>query len=290
MSQPIETSIRKTLPILRLMVGFVPLPILRRLSAGGSTAGFPADVRHELIQADGVGCEWLIPQQAEDRVILYLHGGGFVLGWYQTHRLMVAHLAKMAGMKALAVDYRLAPEHPFPAALDDCVTAYRWLLKQGYRPEQIVIAGDSAGGHLTLTTLLKLRDAGDPLPAAGACLSPVGDLHQTRYPADDEILHPRSMKLFRKSFVAKHDPKDPLVSPIFADFRGLPPLLIHAGEVEMLRRDAEIVAERAQQAGVDLTLEIYPRMWHVWQIFYPRLPQAVDSLQKIAQFLRQYTN
>jgi acetyl esterase/lipase len=288
MSQPIEERLRKALPILRLMVGFIPLPVLRRLSGGGSTAGFPGDVRQEVIDADGVRCEWLIPQQAEDRVMLYLHGGGFVLGWYQMHRTMVAHLAKMAGMKALAVDYRLAPEHPFPAALDDCVAAYRWLLKQGYKPEQIVIAGDSAGGHLTLTTLLKLRDAGDPLPAAGACLSPVGDLHQTKYPADDEILHPRAMKLFRSAFVGKNDPTNPLISPIFADFRGLPPLLIHAGEVEMLSRDAEIVAERAQQAGVDVTLEIYPRMWHAWQIFYPQIPQAGDSLQKIAGFLRKH--
>jgi acetyl esterase/lipase len=288
MNHSAEIRLRKSLPIMCLMLGYLPLPIIRWLSERGSMAAFPPDVRQEVIHADGVRCEWLIPPQAEERVLLYLHGGGFVLGWYQTHRTMVAHLAQMAGMKALAVDYRLAPEHPFPAPLDDCVTAYRWLLKQGYKPQQIVIAGDSAGGHLTLTTLLRLRDAGDPLPAAAACLSPVGSLQAKQNAIADEILHPRAMQLFHNAFVGANDPTNPLISPIFADFHGLPPLLIHAGEMEILREGAEIIAARCQQAGVAVTLAIYPRMWHAWHIFYPDLPQAVDALQKIAEFLKTH--
>lgn len=288
MSDAIEMRLRKSLPIIRLMLGYLPLSLVRWMSGRAGMANFPEDVRRENVLADGVRCEWLVPQQAEQGVLLYLHGGGFVLGWYPTHRVMVAHLAKMAGMKALAVDYRLAPEHPFPASLDDCVTAYRWLLKQGYKPQQIVIAGDSAGGQLTLTTLLRLRESGDPLPAAAACLSPVGDMREKHNRGADEILHPRALKLFRTAFVAHNDPTNPLISPVLADYHGLPPLLIHAGEMEILCEDAEIIAERCQQAGTAVTLEIYPRMWHAWHINHPYLPQATAALQQIAHFLRRH--
>ena len=191
------------------------------------------------------------------------------------------------------VDYRLAPEHPFPAALDDCVTAYRWLLKQGVSPRNIVVAGDSAGGNLTITTLMKLRGNGDPLlaaalPAAAACLSPVTDLSARDDLGNgfkDPLLPRKAMQFYARSYVGNQDAHDPLISPVFGDLRGLPPLLIHAGEDEILRDDAVRLTSRAQSADVDVRLEIYPRMWHVWQINLA-LPQATQSLDDIAQFLK----
>jgi len=189
-------------------------------------------------------------------------------------------------MRILMVDYRLAPKYPFPAALDDCTTAYRWLLKQGISAQKIVVAGDSAGGNLTLTLLMKLRDTGDALPAAAACLSPVTDLTKDHaHPGyKDPLLPPKATRLYTKSYVGNHDAHDPLVSPVFGSLRGLPPLLVHAGEDEILREDAVRIEELAKVADVDVRLEIYPRMWHVWQL-YLALPQAIQSLDDIAQFL-----
>jgi acetyl esterase/lipase len=201
---------------------------------------------------------------------------------------MVATLAQKMGMRALMVDYRVAPDYPFPAPLNDCVTAYRWLLKQGIAAHNIVVAGDSAGGNLTITTMMKLRDSGDPLPAAAACLSPVANLSKrssTLEEFNDPLLHPRAGRMFNKSYVAHNDPRDPLISPVFGDWHGLPPLLVHAGEDEFLREDAVRIEALAKAAGVDVRLEIYPRMWHVWQLF-PALPQAVQSLGDIAGFLK----
>jgi monoterpene epsilon-lactone hydrolase len=251
----------------------------------------PADITREVTSADGVPCEWLIPQNAHnDQVLLYLHGGGFVFGISFLHRDMVAYLAQKMGMRVLLVDYRLAPEHPFPAALDDCVTAYRWLLKTGISAPNIVVAGDSAGGNLTITTLMKVRDSGDPLPAAAACLSPVADLlpkEDLLKEVHDPLLHPKSMRFFNTAYVAYNDAQNPLISPIFGDWHGLPPLLIHAGEDEILRDGAVRIQEMASTAGVEVQLEIYPRMWHVWQL-YLTLPQAKQSLDDIAQFLKTH--
>jgi epsilon-lactone hydrolase len=171
------------------------------------------------------------------------------------------------------------------------VTAYRWLLKQGVPAQNLVMAGDSAGGNLTITSMMQLRDGGEPLPAAAACLSPVTDLsgggHSGRSVADP-LLPLKAMKRYSMSYVGRHDARDPLISPVYGDWRGLPPLLIHAGEEEILCDDAVRIAELARAAGVDVRLEIYPRMWHVWQI-YPTLPQAAQSLDDIAQFLRSHS-
>ncbi|MEZ4640223.1 MAG: alpha/beta hydrolase [Caldilineaceae bacterium] len=288
---PAEKQIRAGLPMIRFLNGYLPLSISRWMIAQSvARLKLPADISHQTVDVDGVPCHWLIPQNADaDQVLLYLHGGGFVLGLTGLHMEMVAQLARRTGVRALMVDYRLAPEHPFPAALDDCVVAYRWLLQQGVAPHNIVIAGDSAGGNLTLTTLMKLRDDGDPLPAAAAALSPVTDFvsKEKRFEETyDPILHPRATRLYNKSYVAGRDPHDPLMSPAFGDWRGLPPLLIHAGEDEVLREDAIAAADAAKAAGVNVRLEIYPRMWHVWQINLA-LPQAQQSLDDIAQFLAQ---
>jgi acetyl esterase/lipase len=282
-----EQRMRRLLPVLRIMLGYVPMKVMRWLQAWGEMP-LPDDVRHESVKADGVRCEWLLPEGCvSDKVLLYLHGGGFVYGWTDSHRHMVAHLARQMGVRALAVDYRLAPEHPFPAALEDCVAAYRWLLKQGIAPESIVVAGDSAGGNLTLTTMLWLRDHGDPLPAAAACLSPATDMTEREEirRGFDPILHPRALIGFRASYVANNDPSDPLLSPVYADLHGLPPLLIHAGEDEILCGDCVRMAEVARQAGVETRVEVYPRMWHVWHMNFAELPEGAAALEDIAQFL-----
>lgn len=282
-----ERRMRRMLPLLRLMLAYVPMRVMRRLQDWGETP-LPGDVRREAVSAAGVRCEWLIPEgSASDKVLLYLHGGGFVYGWSDMHRHMVANLARQMGVRALGVDYRLAPEYPFPAALEDCVAVYHWLLKQGVAAEHIVIAGDSAGGNLTLTTMLWLRDHGDPLPAAAACLSPATDMTEREEirRGFDPILHPKALISFRASYIANHDPAEPLLSPIYADLQGLPPLLIHAGEDEILCGDCVRMAEVAQQAGVETRVEVYPRMWHVWQLNFAEVPEGAAALEDIAQFL-----
>lgn len=287
-----ERKIRARLPLMRLLQVYLPISVARwaeKWSANHVTV--PADIAHEVVSADGVPggvrSEWFIPKNSANKqpVLLYLHGGGFVYGLSPLHRDMVVYLARKMGVRALMVDYRVAPEHPFPAALEDCVAAYRWLLKQGISAQNIVVAGDSAGGNLTLTTLMKLREDGDPLPAAAACLSPVADLTERDTKGiHDPLLHPKAMRFYNQSYVAHNDPRNPLISPAFGDWRGLPPLLIHAGEDEILREDAIRSEALAKQAGVDVQLEIYPRMWHVWQL-YLTLPEALQSLDDIAQFL-----
>jgi acetyl esterase/lipase len=232
-----------------------------------------------------VPCEWIIPHGSpKDKVLLYLHGGGFVYGLTPLHLEMVAYLTQKIGIRALMVDYRLGPEHPFPAALDDCLTSFHWLLDQGVLAQDIVVAGDSAGGNLTITTMMKLRDRGEQLPAAAACLSPAADLSERKGSFNDPLLHPKAVKMFDRSYVANNDPRNPYISPALGDFRGLPTLLIHAGEDEILREDSVRIEALAKAAGLDARLEIYPRMWHVWQLFLS-LPQAIQSLDDIAQFL-----
>jgi len=286
---PAERNVRAMLPLMRLIQAYVPLSVVRWAEQRSMTRVRPSPgVAHEVVSADGVRCEWFIPQPSrQDRVLLYLHGGGFIYRLSALHRKMVAHLAQQMSVRALVVEYRVAPEHPFPAALDDCVAAYRWLLKQGIAADNIVVAGDSAGGNLTITTLMKLRDDGDPLPAAVACLSPVIDMTDRGgllADAKDPLLHPKAIKVFNQSYVANTDARNPLISPAFGDWHDLPPLLIHAGEDEILRDDALRSEALAKAAGVDVRLEIYPRMWHVWQL-YLTLPQALHSLDDIAGFL-----
>ena len=287
-----ERKVRAILPIIRFMQTCIPLPLARLLLRQSMTrVQLVAEVLREPVIADGVPCEWLIPQNCQpDRVLLYLHGGGFVFGLTPLHLQMGAYLAQNMGIRILMVDYRLAPDHPFPAALDDCVTAFRWLLLQGVLPKDIVVAGDSAGGNLSITMLMELRDSGNPLPPAAACLSPVTDLtskHNLRKGFKDPLLPPKAVKLYSQSYVGHSDACDPLISPVFGDLRGLPPLLVHVGEDEILLDDAIRITRLAKSADINVRLEIYPRMWHVWQL-YLGLPQAVQSLGDIAQFLQSH--
>ncbi|MGD8599388.1 MAG: alpha/beta hydrolase [Anaerolineae bacterium] len=287
-----ERKIRAGLPIVRFMQSYIPLRVAHWiLKQGMARVLLDADVIREAVSADGVSCEWLIPQNSStEHVLLYLHGGGFVFGLTPQHLQMGAYLAQKMAMRILMVDYRTAPDFPFPAALDDCVTAYLWLLNQGIGAQNIVVAGDSAGGNLTITMLMKLRDSGNLLPAAAACLSPVTDLtprDSQRKGFKDPLLSPKMVKFYNQSYVGNNDAHNPLISPVFGDLRGLPPLLVHAGQDEILRDDAMRIASLAESVDVDVRLEIYPRMWHVWQINLT-LPQAIQSLDDIAQFLKAH--
>jgi acetyl esterase/lipase len=289
---PIERKARASLPIIRIMQSYMPLPVVRWfIKQSLARVRLGAEVRRRALSADGVPCEWLVPQNSlADQVLLYLHGGGFVFGLTHLHLQMGAHLAQILGMRILMVDYRLAPEYPFPAALEDCITVYRWLIEQSILAQNIVVAGDSAGGNLTITMMMKLRDSDSPLPAAGACLSPVTDLTakgHRRQGFKDPLLPPKATKMYTRSYLGHNDPQDPLISPVYGNLRGLPPLLVHAGEEEILREDAVRITELAKSAGVDVRLEIYPRMWHVWQL-YLTLPQAIQSLEDIACFFKSH--
>lgn len=291
-SNSIEYRIRAGFPIIRFMQSDLPLPASRwLLKQGMARVHLDALVRREAISAGGVPCESITPNGSlPGRVLLYLHGGGFVLGLTPLHLQMGACLAQKMAMRILMVDYRLAPDDPFPAALDDCVTAYIWLLSQGYSAHNILIAGDSAGGNLTITSLMKLRDSSYPLPAAAACLSPVTDLtnkDDLDKGVKDPLLPHKAMRFYTNSYVGISDARHPLISPVYGDLHNLPPLLVHAGEDEILRQDAIRFASLAKAAGVEVQLEIYPRMWHVWQLFLT-LPQADQSLNEIAKFLSSH--
>ncbi|HEV8718932.1 MAG TPA: alpha/beta hydrolase [Candidatus Binatia bacterium] len=255
----------------------------------------PADVKCTAVNAGGVPAEWVVaPGAAADRFLLYLHGGGYVMGSINTHREMVSRLSRAAGVRALALDYRLAPENPFPAAVNDATAAYRWLLSQDAKPERTVIAGDSAGGGLALATLVAIRDAKLPLPAAGVCLSPWADMEgvgasMTSKAKEDPVVQKEMLLNMAKLYLGGADPKTPLAAPLHADLRGLPPLLIQVGSAETLLDDASRVTERAKAAGVKVDLEVWNEMIHVWQLFAPILPEGQEAIEKIGKFIRGHT-
>jgi len=249
-------------------------------------------VKIEHVVAPPVIAEWLAtPGVRDDAAVLYLHGGGYVIGSPRSHRHLAAAIGAAAKTRVLLPDYRLAPEHPFPAAVDDAVAAYRWLLARDIAPGRIVIAGDSAGGGLTVATLLALREARLPQPAAGVCISPWVDLtcsggsYATRAAADP-IVKSESIVAMAGVYLGGADAKTPLASPLFADLHGLPPLLIHVGDDEVLLDDSVQLAERARKAGVDATLDVWPKMVHVWHWFFPMLDEGHAAIDRIGEFVR----
>lgn len=238
----------------------------------------------------GLDCEWHRPSGKSDGVLLYLHGGAYLVGSPATHRTLCAYLARYSGRAVCALDYRLAPEHPFPAARTDAMQAYRELLATGYTPEQIVFAGDSAGGNLCLVTALQLKAEGVPLPAALVCFSPVTDFTgQYRHtpPAGDPIIHATWLDQAAELYCGPIlDRASPDLSPVYANLAGLPPLLLQVGEDEILRDDSLRLAESARAAGVMVRLERYPGLWHVFQGNVGKLKAANQALERVAVFLR----
>lgn len=249
----------------------------------------PKEVQCQPLNINDITAEWISCSDTEEGVILYLHGGAYTLGSINVHREYLARLALTTRQKVLAINYRLAPEHPFPAALEDSLMTYRWLLAQGTKPSCIVLAGDSAGGGLTLSTLVSLRDAGDLLPACAVCISPWVDLRPpvksvSSRKSIDPILNFNLLEVYAKNYAHDYERDHPLISPIFADLKGLPPLLIHAGTDEILLDQAILIFEKALAAGVDARLEKWQGMFHVFQIL-AFLPETRNSLDQISQFI-----
>lgn len=248
------------------------------------------EIRRDVIES--VDCEWHIPVGCEEApIIYYLHGGAYVMGSPATHRRLVSHIAKLANMRALLPDYRLAPEARYPAALEDSLRVYRALKGSAERNTHIAIGGDSAGGNLAMATILALRDAGEKLPHACFLMSPwldmtaTGESLATRAKLDPwfrpEYVLPTAEKMFRDA-----DRRDPLVSPVFANLDNLPPTLVHVGDHEILLSDSTRIAERIRQSGGDVELQIWPDMWHVFQFFVGQMPESDQSIRAIAAFLR----
>jgi epsilon-lactone hydrolase len=272
---------------------------LEALRLGMAARREPADpaVRCVPVEIDGMPAEWVLAPGADPDVrLLYLHGGGFVSGSGAFYLAMAAHISAAAQCAVLLPDYRLAPEHPFPAALEDCIQAYDWLTvtgPAGAAPARATfIGGDSAGGGLTLAMLLALRDRGLPLPQAGIALSPFTDLtlsgESIRSEADlDPIMHPRCLPDFVTRYVTDSDLRSPLASPLFGDYTGLPPLLIQVGEHEIIRDDSVRVAAKARGDGVDVTLEVWEGMFHVFQSHEPLLPEAGEAIGHIGALIRR---
>jgi len=270
----------------------LPLSFQRKMVGVAPSTALTRGMRYEKVSAGGVPAEWFRAPEADDaRVLLYLHGGGYSIGSIDSHRELVSRICIASGMRGLVVDYRLAPEHRFPAQLEDALAAYRFVLKD-VPASRIVIAGESAGGGLTFSTLLSLRDARQPMPAAAVAISPWVDLEATgesmttnaRY---DYVSRP-VLRVYAKRFVRDHELRHPLAAPIHADLRGLPPLLVQAGGAETLLDDARRIATRARAAGVDVTLEVDDDMIHVWHMFAPFEPRGQSAIERIGAFAKTH--
>lgn len=246
----------------------------------------------EATTVHGIDAEWLRPKAApDDKVLLYLHGGAYLIGSCRTHRQLVSHIARAAGINALVPDYRLAPEHRFPAGIEDAVGVYRSLLAEGFKPGDIFVAGDSAGGGLTIATLLSLRHAGVPMPAAAVLLSPFLDVTASGESAttradQDPWFDATDLAVVADNYCANADElKNPLVSPVFANVAGLPPTLIQVGDDEILLSDATRFAALMEEAGLEVQLEIWPEMWHVFQLLVGKMPESRKAIRKIGAYL-----
>ena len=269
------------------------LAMRKNMEAATAAAPRPEGVRVTPVRANGVPAEWIVAEGARDDVaIVYLHGGGYVMGSLNTHRGHCARVSRAARARVLNVEYRLGPEHPHPAAVEDAVAAVRFVRASAVAPGRTALAGDSAGGGLTLATLVALREAGDPAPAAGLCISPWTDLAlsggtiETKA-AEDPMVRAADLRLMAEAYLAGRDPRTPLASPLYADLAGLPPLLLQVGSAEILLDDAVRVAERARKAGVEVALRVWPDMIHVWHAFADLLPEGREAVDEMAAFLEQ---
>lgn len=251
----------------------------------------PPDHDYQAINAGGVPGAFISAKGADpSRCIYYLHGGGYVIGGIASHRGLAQGLSQASGARVLSMDYRMAPEHPFPAAVEDAVAGYRWLLESGTDPAHLVIAGDSAGGGLAMAALLSIRDQGIPLPAAAVCFSPWVDLEGTGQSMEtradvDPMVQKEGLLWYTGLYMNGADPRDPLASPLHAELSGLPPILIQVGDAETLLDDSIRLADRLKAAGVEVELEVWDRMIHVWQIFAPVLSEGREAVEKAGAFI-----
>jgi len=251
-------------------------------------------VQMEQVNVAGVPAIWFgAPELADNGTLLYLHGGAWCLHLPAVYRRLVTSLSELTGMRVLLPDYRLAPEHPFPAGVDDCFAVYAWLVDQGFADRPFAVAGDSAGGNLTLVTLMRARDARLQLPDCAAMLSPATDLTVSspsmRYNADaDPMFSPGALQLVPDIYCPGQDRQNPLLSPLFGEWSGLPPLLFHAATTEMLLDDSVRAQDRATQAGVDATIEVWQRLPHVFHIF-SMIPESKAGIRAVSDFIREHS-
>jgi epsilon-lactone hydrolase len=262
------------------------------MDAAFSQYGIARDVTVEPVSANGVRAEWTsTPQDDRDAALLYVHGGGYVIGSLDSHRHLVSEAGRAAKAWALALDYRLAPEHPFPAAVEDAVSGYRYLLSRGIRPGRIAISGDSAGGGLVVAAMLAIRDAGLAQPACGWCISPwvdmegIGETMSTKEAADPMVQRAPLLDM-AKLYLGGAGARSPLAAPIYADLTGLAPLLIQVGAAETLLDDAIRLAKVAGAADVRVDLQVWPEMIHVWHIFHPELKAGRRAIEQGGAFVR----
>ena len=271
-------------------------PALEQRRAAFAPAGrlhpVPEDVLVQEVSAGGVPAHWLTaPGTGTDRVLLFLHGGGYELGSLRSDGELAARLGRASGMRVLFPEYRLAPEHPFPAAIDDVLTAWHWLrTSQELSAPSLAVAGDSAGGGLAVALLVALRDAGQAVPAAAALMSPTVDLtssgaSMTERAEQDPFSTPALLRQLAAGYLAGADPRTPLASPLFASLAGLPPLLIQAGTADLLLSDSQRLAAAAAHAGVDVTLQIGEGLPHVYPIMLGT-PEAAQATEQTGTFLR----
>lgn len=257
--------------------------------------GGAPDAKCEAVDAGGVPAEWVAaPGVDAERAVLYLHGGGYAIGSLNTHRRLAYDISAASSARVLVIDYRLAPEHPFPAAVDDAAAAWRWMLAQGLDPSRIAIAGDSAGGGLTIATLVNLRDQKLGLPGCAVAISPWVDLEGlgasiTGRAAQDPMVQKEGLLWMAGLYLAGKDAKSPLAAPLHADLGGLPPILVQVGTAETLLDDAMRIAEKLHRAGVDVKLTIWPNMLHVFPLFAPILSEGRDGCLEIGNFIRSRT-
>lgn len=248
------------------------------------------EVRTMPVDADGVECFWLEATSGGDApIILYLHGGGYVMGSALSHRALIERLTLASGGKLLAVNYRLAPEHPFPAAPDDALSTYRWLLAQGYSAKKIAIIGDSAGGGLALSTLVAIRDCGLELPSSASLISPWVDMQASgdsmvNKASADPLVQKAMLLQLAPMYLNGADSRTPLASPLYAELHGLPPILIQVGSAETLLDDSNRLAKKLVLSDSPVTLEVWEDMIHVWHLFASRLDKGQEAIERLAQF------
>jgi acetyl esterase/lipase len=253
----------------------------------------PEDVVVDQIKIGNIPAEWIsVPGANKEGVFYNLFGGGYMMGNLESRRWIPFHLSRVTKLRCLNIEYRLAPEYPFPAALEDSIESYKWLLSNGFDSKKIVIGGESAGGGLTIATLLKLKEEKISIPAAGVLMSPWADLTGSGKSIINnqkfEPLIKQGLQNMAKSYAHKESLKNPLISPVFADLEGLPPLLIQVGGIEALLDDSLTLAERAKTAGVEVKLEVYENMTHVFQNFGEELSESRKAFESINKFIQNY--
>jgi monoterpene epsilon-lactone hydrolase len=261
----------------------------------GNMIKIPKDAKCEPINAAGVSAEWIsVPESIRSKVVLYFHGGGYIAGSIHSHRDLCIRIARASKTRVLLIDYRLAPEHPFPAALEDTVKVYQWLTtSEGVNTRNIIIAGESAGGGLTIATLIKLRNEKKNLPKAAICLSSFMDLAITgdsvkKKAEIDPMVTKEDLEFCAKQYIGNEDRKNPYASPLYADLQGLPPLLIQVGSSEVLLDDSLRFANRAKAAGIEVSLEVWDDMIHMFQLYAYVVPEGREAINRIGEFIQKY--